>query len=225
MIISHKHKFIFIHGPKTAGTAIADQLQPVCGDSDIVVQKRTSGLQKHDGSERIRDFVGDAVWQSYFKFTFERNPWDKIFSLYCMQMDPDHWLRDEGGDWTRVRSDLRRRIYGHRTPSFRKWLLRKNRGLFHSPLPEYLGHLYFIEGPLAVDFIGRFEELHQDFAKITDRLGLDIRLGTSDRAVRRKTDPDFDPATPSYRKHYDEELREVVRRRYQREIEHFGYEF
>lgn len=87
------------------------------------------------------------------------------------------------------------------------------------------GHLYFIEGPLAVDFIGRFEELHQDFAKITDRLGLDIRLGTSDRAVRRKTDPDFDPATPSYRKHYDEELREVVRRRYQREIEHFGYEF
>ena len=190
-----------------------------------MIQQRLSGLRKHEGAERVHEHVGDSVWRSYFKFTFERNPWDKIFSLYCMQMDPEHWRREEGAQWTRARSALRGRLYERRKPSFRQWLLRKHRGLFHAPLPVYLGHLYFTEGALAMDFIGRFESLHEDFAKITDRLGVDVQLGSADHAVRRKTEPDFDPGTPSYRKHYDEELRGIVGDQYRREIETFGYEF
>lgn len=225
MIISHKYRFIFIHGPKTAGTTITDRLQAVCGDEDLLVQRRQSGLRKHEGAARVREFVGDDVWRDYFKFTFERNPWDKVFSLYCMQMDPDHWRRDEGSHWTRARSALRGRIYERRKPTFRQWLLRKNRGFFHTPLPVYLGYLYFTEGVLAMDFIGRFESLHQDFAKITERIGIDVDLGSADHAVRRKVEPDFDPRIPSYRRHYDDDLRGMVSDYYRREIETFGYEF
>lgn len=225
MIISHQHRFIFIHGPKTAGTAIADALAPVCGPDDVIIQHRSHGLNKHDGSERIREFVGEEVWRSYFKFTFERNPWDKMVSLYCMQIDPDHWRRTDVSRWTQFRDSLRRRKYERNPPTFRQWLLRKARGVLHSGLPVYLGHLYFVEGDLAADFFGRFENLHEDFREITRRIGVDVTLGEGKREQRRKADPDFDPDIPAYRKYYDEELREIVRKAYAREIAHFGYQF
>lgn len=50
MIISHRHKFIFIKTRKTA-PAVA-----------------------------VRSWVGEEIWNRYFKFCFERNPWDKTVS-------------------------------------------------------------------------------------------------------------------------------------------------
>lgn len=225
MIISHQHRFIFIHGPKTAGTSIADALIPHCGPDDVIVQHRSHGLNKHDGAERIREFTGAEVWESYFKFTFERNPWDKMVSLYCMQVDPDHWRRHDVGAFTRLRDRIRRWRVAKHPPSFRRWLLRKHRGLLHSGLPTYLGQLYFTEGPLAADHFGRFENLQEDFAEIAARIGVDATLGGGDRAQRRKADPDFDPSVPSYRKYYDPELEEIVRGKYAKEIAFFNYEF
>ena len=35
MIISHKHKFIFMRPRKVAGTTIQNTLMEVCGDEDI----------------------------------------------------------------------------------------------------------------------------------------------------------------------------------------------
>ena len=225
MIISYRHRFIFIHGPKTAGTAVAKTLATVCGPDDIVTLQRRNGLNKHDDSETIYHYVGDSTWNSFFKFTFERNPWDKIVSLYCMQIDPDHWRRTDVSAGTRFFNFSRRLRCHIKPPSFRTWLLRKSKGRTHSKLPQYVDKLYHLQGNLAVDYVGRFENINADFQTIADRLNVPVTLPASKRTLRRRDDPDFDPDEPSYRKYYTPELRDIVAKAYVKEIELFGYEF
>ena len=40
----------------------------------------------HIGATQLRGRVGHRVWNSYFKFCFEREPWDKTVSWYYFQM-------------------------------------------------------------------------------------------------------------------------------------------
>ncbi len=63
----YKHKAIFIHIPKVAGTSIANAL---FGES---VGHRP--LRRHVA------FCPELV-EEYFKFTFVRNPYDRLFSAY-----------------------------------------------------------------------------------------------------------------------------------------------
>jgi hypothetical protein len=120
MIISHKHKFIYIKTAKTAGTSMLVFLANQCAPGDLVTatdKNDTSEAQKagnhfpsglsssfeqvklwlwkkqNEGSHNGKmsknlpatdayRFLGPDVWNSYYKFCFERNPFDKAISLY-----------------------------------------------------------------------------------------------------------------------------------------------
>jgi len=108
MILSHKHKFIFLKTQKTAGTSIEIALSRFCGERDIITPispddevlrkelgyrgpqnyrlKRKDGgkfeLYNHVHARKIHKIFGDRVWRTYYKFCVERNPWDKILSWY-----------------------------------------------------------------------------------------------------------------------------------------------
>jgi hypothetical protein len=51
----------------------------------LVKRRPKAGLKfyNHMPAREVRRLVGERVWNSYFKFCFERNPWDKVISQFC----------------------------------------------------------------------------------------------------------------------------------------------
>ena len=104
MIISPGRKFIFVHIPKTGGTALTLALETRAMKDDILMgdtpkararKGRLRGitsqgrLWKHSTLTDIAGFASDADIASFFTVTLVRNPWDRAVSYY-------HWLRMQG---------------------------------------------------------------------------------------------------------------------------------
>ncbi len=234
MIISHAHRFIFIKTGKTAGTSIEVALNKICGPDDIctplgkrltdrstrpgeaeleprnfqglfwpairpgmplaVMQRELKDAVRrrkyfnHITAELVRARIGRRVWNSYFKFCFERNPWDKTVSAF---------------NWERSRLNV--------PQEFSRWIEMREP-------PSHVDR-YSVDGEIAMDFIGRFEDLEGDFRKA---LGM---IGVPTVPDLPRTKAGFRADQKPYREYYDERTREIVARRCWREIDLFGYEF
>ena len=198
MLISHQHRFIFIHVQKSAGNSIIAALEPHCEIAAEELNRR--GFPRHAHAAQVRDAVGKRVWDTYFKFAIERNPWDKVLSSYYYQLQ----------NWNRFR-----KWYRHPWPTFDQWIYPF--GFWPKSLPSSFP-MYSLVGRPAVDYVGRYETLEQDFATICRQIGLpQLGLPLENRSALR-------PAT-SYRDAYTSRTRRRVARVYHREIEHFGYAF
>jgi sulfotransferase famil protein len=104
----------------------------------------------------------DKAWRSYFKFAFDRNPWDRQVSWY------HHRYR---------RSD--------NPPPFAKFMKSDRRARINNY------EIYSIGGELAVDFVGHFESLEQDLRHALDQVGLkfDKPLPRAKATFRRSSAP------------------------------------
>jgi len=98
MIISHKNKFIHIKNVKVASSSMEFALSKFCGSDDIITkieqdeervklgyrgkQNNTYEFNGHSPALEIKKKIGKNIWNNYYKFCFERNPWDKMVSRY-----------------------------------------------------------------------------------------------------------------------------------------------
>ena len=106
MIISHKYKYIFLKTSKTVGTSIEIALSKFCGEQDIItpIMKEDEVIRQNLGYKGPQNYlepdrkevryynhisaaeiiprIGAKVWNSYFKFCFERNPFERVISQY-----------------------------------------------------------------------------------------------------------------------------------------------
>ena len=99
-------------------------------------------------AKKVRAYVGEQVWNRYYKFCFERNPWDRIISQY-------YWCH---------KSELRPAISDFIDSE--KPLGLKRRGY----------DVYTIDGKVAVDRVCRFENLPEELEAIRRRLGIPEKL-------------------------------------------------
>lgn len=104
MIISRGRRYIFVHIPKTGGTALALALEARAMKDDILIgdtpkararARRWKGAQtagrlwKHSTLADIVGLVTAAEIEDFLTVTLVRNPWDRAVSYY-------HWLRVQG---------------------------------------------------------------------------------------------------------------------------------
>ena len=192
-MISHKYKFIFVHINKTAGTSIDETLQCHC-----------ENYNKH---ESLRELKEQALSNDYFKFTFVRNSWDRFISLYKFRVKTN---QTGLGENPIPFKDCSKKIY-HKDSKYYNISGERQRLM----LSTQLDWITDGSGNIALDFIGRFENLQEDFNTICDKIG----IPQQQLPHRNKTEHKH------YTEYYNDETRQIVAEKYAKDIEYFGYEF
>jgi len=229
MIISHKHKFIFIKTEKTAGTSFEIALSKICGPDDIITplakrdedyrkslgirgcqnyqfplsdytkkdwyfflrNRQRLGFYNHISATEIQQHIPQNNWNSYYKFCFERNPFDKFLSWY-------YWSgKDE------------------KLPSIAEFIAQGRAGLVKG------FDLYSSGGAPIVNKVYRFEEMDAALEDLSIKLNLAEKISLPAEKLKghtRKTS-----------KHYSEilskEEAEMLSKIFAREIAFFDYRF
>lgn len=156
MSVSPQKNVIFVHIPKTAGTSISASLKPY-----IRCRPRKLKIKRHTNALTIRERVDSELFNSAFKFTFIRNPWDLQVSLYHYilkrQRHPMH-------EKTKALGCFRNFVFSQSNTKFTQssFICDEN-------------------GNLLVDFVGRCENIHADFQSICSIIGISAKLKYKNR--------------------------------------------
>ncbi|MGF1567122.1 MAG: sulfotransferase family 2 domain-containing protein [Nodosilinea sp.] len=207
MLISYSHKFIFIHVCKNAGTSIKAALLPYTNNRYQAlarkILRRTAGisifnhqlLDGHATAEEIIHKIGKREFEKYFSFGIVRNPWDWQVSLYNytqkFDQHPHHKLIKELGSFDN---------YIHYRCGGRGKLQRD--------------FLFSQEGEKLVDFVGKYENLSEDFGLICKSIKVSVDLPYLNVSKEKP-----------YQEYYNSKTRELVCKTFSEDIEAFGYSF
>jgi len=195
-------KLIFVHIQKTGGNSVSDAL----GQSVV-------HPMKHFTAAELRAFAGEDVWNSYFKFAFVRNPWDRLVSWWSM-IERLRVAFDQGKKLNPFQT-----LVLTRTRSFEEFVRlgetvddKDGRKSVHRNQIDYLTDT---NGRIIIDYVGRFEHLERDLNyALSKRIGRTIKLPYLNSSERRE-----------YTSYYSPELAEEVAKIYERDIQAFKYRF
>ncbi|WP_102106973.1 sulfotransferase family 2 domain-containing protein [Oceaniglobus roseus] len=215
MIISPGRRFIFVHIPKTGGTALSLALEARAMKDDILIgdtpkAKRRRGrlkrldargrLWKHSTLADIEGVLPPDVEAECLVFTLVRNPWDRMVSYY-------HWLCAQTFDHpavTLARSSDFGGFVGHP----------QTRAAFTAmPFGAYVRGS---DGAERGAVFLRLEHLDEDIAPVEAHLGFALTpLPVANRSDR----------TAGHRAHYTAQTRALVAELCAEDIARFGYAF
>jgi len=214
MIISFKYNFIYWRAMKVAGSSVVQALGEHCGENDIVNTPLLEDVIKEGRSVNQRNFehffphmpideakrIANIDWDSFFKITTVRNPWDMTVSMY----------------WTEISNGL----------TFQEWLEQESRSVHQwvNKLSEfelsfaYTEDYYFKDGKRIADHYLRYENLESDYEKLCYRIGIPyIKLPKIRGNIR------FDKK--HYSHYYNKDTIEFVAKMFPQIIKEFNYEF
>lgn len=214
-MISHKLKFIFIHIPKCGGTSIEHKLLNFHGISNERLKNIYANLTLHEKQEYCLYYIQDGIYvqhrkineyedyieKNFFTFTFVRNPWDKFLSEY-------HYIKKFNG--------CRCSEFAEKFPTFKHFVI--NDGIRCCYLAHDIPQVDFVmdaETQKQTNFVGRFENLQNDFNIVCDKIGIP-HLPLSHKNKGKHI---------HYAEYYDDETKEIVAKKYAKDIKYFGYEF
>jgi sulfotransferase famil protein len=237
-MLCHQYRCLFVHIPKTAGQSIEAYFMHQLGlpetQRDALLLSKNSDPQL--GPPRLSHLkaceylsaghISPEQFQAYYKFSFVRNPWDRLVSFYKYRGHAHRY-------------DFKTFVFKHMPKP--GWT---NDYCHVTPQYDFL----YEDGRCLVDFVGKFESLQADFDKVC--LALDLPVGklphvnkslqqhsvlavlrgeprkilrNLKRIVRRGRSAKNTFA--HYSEYYDAETRDFVAELYRQDIQAFGYSF
>ncbi len=185
-MISHEHKCIFIHIPSTAGSVIE---QSIVGKDWQQIEPRTKHL-----NATLSKIYYKKYWKDYFKFTFVRNPFDWVVSMYSKSRPAD--------------------LKGMLFEEFLELIDRFKTLNWECPLNRI--DIPLIKNCKELDFVGTFENLTEDFKYIAKKLNINSKLSKV-RLHSNKRDKD-------YKKYYNNKTIRYVKQIFKMDFIKLGYE-
>ena len=203
-MISHKHRCIFVHIPKTAGNSI----------------NRIFGIswENHKDLARYSRECDPVAFADYFKFAIVRNPWDRMLSDYNYQKkksrpkDSKLHLFTESGAIRSFKEWVEKVLSDPFQYAPAQWGADISEGLHRwSPQVDWVS----LNGKVAVDEILKLENLAESFPAVCRRLGMaSVCLPRRNRRFHWH-----------YSHYFDNSTRALVSRYYAKDIQRFGYRF
>lgn len=191
MIVSHKHRFIFIKTSKTAGSSIEMALANICSDDDILTPivpsvpghtarnwegrpnllKEITQLPRVHWRSSIKHFIQRKRFVNHLpaeiiKTRITERVWKNYFK-FCFECDP----------FDKVASHF---------------LFLKQRKRFDGNLEQFLSGaiwcmnapLYSINGSCVVDYVAKYESLGEELGRIGQFIGTSVPLASVQRLKR-----------------------------------------
>ncbi len=214
--INHDKKAIFLHINKTGGSYIAGTLEKYYGFQTFYLKRpdheqfcfikkknqkqkyyenRVHGVLNYYRSSPVLNKKMNMTpdkWDSYFKFCFVRNPYDRIIS-----------------GWNHLGKKIPFKKYVH----FDKFV--DDMEFIHTFMPQYR-HVVDFKNNLFVNFVGRFENLENDFIYILYHLGYPYPI--HDPVVRVNVHKH-----KKYIEYYDQKTLDKVNELMKEDFERFDY--
>ena len=207
-MISKKFKCIFVEVPKTGSTSIRNIIGKAKNPHQNILQikKDLNGREELMSLKQKvflktglikSDRIYDNIFKNFFKFGFVRNPWDRTVSLY---------LRNEG---IQMKESMT-------FDEFVNWIQYSSDTCIHPlKMKNQLDWFTDSHGNLLVDYVGRFETLDEEWAYIADKIGCTKNLPYKNVNFGRK----------HYTYYYNYQTKEIIKKKFQVDIEYFNYEF
>jgi len=184
-----KKDFIFIHINKTAGTSIIRAIE--------------QPFKLHYTAKEIIEVIGSDKFNDSFKFCVVRNPWDKVVSHYLYRVKTNQTnMRDKKisfEEWVKLTYGEDKDYYYYDKPK-----------MFQPQLEWLLD----TSNNLNVDMCLRFENLNEDFTKLSEIIGVKGVLPHLNSTGKK-----------DYKDFYDSETKEIVAKHFKRDIDYFNYSY
>jgi hypothetical protein len=185
VIVSDKKKYVYFRIPKVATVSIG------------MILKENTNI-----SHESFDSYWNTNWNTYFKFSIVRNPWDRLLSCFL-----DKTKKSIGTIWE---MEFYKPLSNFSFDQFIEMLTPK--------YISYDGHLkqqVELIDTNNIDYLGRFENINYDLKNILDTLNISVQNIPKENTTEHT----------HYHDYYNTKTRNLVYNLYKEDIEAFKYEY
>ena len=166
----------------------------------LLLHRRYPDFDEHTPAWEIKSKLPADQWESYYKFTIVRHPYDRIVSGY-------YWSIDY--------------MTKHNWPRYYEWEDFDQYIRYQADHINYNWKYYTLNDNPIVDFAVRFESFEEDLAIVSDRIGLDHNIYDDMKSIRAKSG--FRPKSAKATSILKDRHKALIAVLCRREMELYGY--